>query len=617
LYPALTALLVLLAAPAAEAQTGPAPSRLRVSISPTVRVGTPTNITVFVLDTSGFIARSYAGKIDFTIENASSDVATLPASYIFTAEDRGQHTFIGGLVANREASFHVRATDSLDTTITGITEITAVGELAPLILGDANPRAVAGQPWQYNSSGSVTVNGVPPLTFSTCGSVPLGFQIDAATGRVSWTPSGANAQEFVCIRVDNIFGFAQYEFDVSVGSPGEMSVPTVSLTAQPTIARAGEDVLLDASANGVDPAAAPLLFSWRSGDGPIALLRLEYLAVHRYLVPGGWNAEVRVRDAFGKEATDRASVQITDAQGRLPPVARILALAQQTAPGTFTFSCDCSSDLGPLTYRWDFGDGQRSNDSAPTVTYAPGRYHPTLIVVASNGLFAWDSIEVVVDGEGSVPPTCVGWAQPVAAGPAPLSTHLGALYSAGTAAISNVQWEIDGQVLARSDVAYTFSAGFHEAKLRVDAADGQVCTATLPIFSQASPGTVPAMIVSEPPGASRCGLKWAYQPIAMGTGPFTWKLTNAPEGMSLNDATGELSWMPDPRLGPTTFTITATDSDGDYDQAVTLEVPCREVTLQTCGCGAADGFPAFAGAALLWLTLRPRRRAQRDRPPRS
>jgi hypothetical protein len=197
----------------------------------------------------------------------------------------------------------------------------------------------------------------------------------------------------------------------------------------------------------------------------------------------------------------------------------------------------------------------------------------------------------------------------VAAGAAPLSTQLRAAFAAGTAAITKVEWTIDGTASAQSDVPYTFPAGFHEATLRVDAADGQVCTATLPIVALAAPGRVPPLIVSEPPEASACGAEWTYEPTALGAGPLSWTVSGAPSGMTVNPTTGALSWTPDPRLGLTTFTLTALGDGASYAQTVTLKAPCSAVALQTCGCGASGGLPALCGAALLWLGIRVRRRS--------
>jgi uncharacterized protein (TIGR03382 family) len=181
----------------------------------------------------------------------------------------------------------------------------------------------------------------------------------------------------------------------------------------------------------------------------------------------------------------------------------------------------------------------------------------------------------------------------------------------GTKAISEVRWEIDGQTFDRSEVPYEFSAGFHEATVRVKAGDEQVCTATVPIVVLPPSGSVPPLIVSEPPEPSECGQSWTYRPISLGTGSISWKLQEAPNGMTFDEATGELSWVPDPRLGRTTFTLTAVGDGAEYTQKVSLKAPCQSPALQTCGCGASGGLPAFAGAALLWLTVRLRRRGSR------
>jgi uncharacterized protein (TIGR03382 family) len=91
-------------------------------------------------------------------------------------------------------------------------------------------------------------------------------------------------------------------------------------------------------------------------------------------------------------------------------------------------------------------------------------------------------------------------------------------------------------------------------------------------------------------------------------------VTNSrPDGLLVDSSTGELKWMPDPRFAAgttTTFNLVGTTPGGmALSQQVSIEVPsCDPVVLTTCGCGASGGLPALCGAALLWLSVRIRRR---------
>ncbi|WMT58080.1 PQQ-dependent sugar dehydrogenase [Truepera radiovictrix] len=76
---------------------------------------------------------------------------------------------------------------------------------------------------------------------------------------------------------------------------------------------------------------------------------------------------------------------------------------QGPAPLTVALSSAGSSGQGGLTYLWDFGNGERSEQPHPSVTFAePGRYRVTLWVSDEGGDAARTTLEVRV---GNAPPT--------------------------------------------------------------------------------------------------------------------------------------------------------------------------------------------------------------------
>ncbi|MDQ0840869.1 carbohydrate-binding protein [Streptomyces sp. V1I6] len=113
------------------------------------------------------------------------------------------------------------------------------------------------------------------------------------------------------------------------------------------------------------PDGALYVLDYGSGGGNQGLYRVEYV--------GGSN-----RSPVARAAADRTS---------------------GPTPLTVAFSSAGSSDPegGPLTHRWDFGDGATSTAAHPGHTYTTaGTYRPTLTVTDSAGLTATASLVVTV-----------------------------------------------------------------------------------------------------------------------------------------------------------------------------------------------------------------------------
>ena len=74
----------------------PAPgNRFQITVAPTTVSGTPFDVTVTALDTSGNIDTAYQGTVTFSTTDPDSGVV-LPADYTFTtgdAGDNGVHTY--------------------------------------------------------------------------------------------------------------------------------------------------------------------------------------------------------------------------------------------------------------------------------------------------------------------------------------------------------------------------------------------------------------------------------------------------------------------------------------------------------------------------------------------
>ena len=110
-------------------------------LPPSVVAGAGESIRVTVEDPYGNIVRGYTGTVHFT---SSDSQATLPANYMFSTADQGQHTF-NTLNLKTAGNQSVTATDTLYPSITGSesTTVTAAA-LAGLAMTGMPPSTMAG-----------------------------------------------------------------------------------------------------------------------------------------------------------------------------------------------------------------------------------------------------------------------------------------------------------------------------------------------------------------------------------------------------------------------------------------------------------------------------------------
>lgn len=107
-------------------------------------------------------------------------------------------------------------------------------------------------------------------------------------------------------------------------------------------------------------------------------------------------------------------------------------------PGDQVVFTNKSTGDGTLTYKWDFGDGQKSTDKSPTHTYADkGTYTVKLTTSSSAGCTA----DTIKTGYINVASFGVGFTLPV-----PLCTSSEALFTdTSTKGFDNIEWKLDGQ----------------------------------------------------------------------------------------------------------------------------------------------------------------------------
>jgi len=138
-------------------------------------------------------------------------------------------------------------------------------------------------------------------------------------------------------------------------------------------------------------------------------------------------------------SVNRATISGLAIEGEINEAPTAIAVATPlsgTAPLEVSFDASGSTDTeGGLTYAWDFGNGDSSNEANPVYTYDnPGSFAATLTVTDEGGLIATDQItievvEPVVDDCGPLPSP---WA----------SSDVGAVASEGEACFNDGRFEV-------------------------------------------------------------------------------------------------------------------------------------------------------------------------------
>ena len=119
---------------------------------------------------------------------------------------------------------------------------------------------------------------------------------------------------------------------------------------------------------------------------------------------------------------------------------------------------------------------------------------------------------------------------------------------------------------------------------------------------------------------ARCAELLVVAPAVEGTGPYAFALAApAPQGLSLDAATGELRWRPTrEQAGPHTVQRRVSTALGDAVETLEVDVACEAARLAVgCGCSGAGGggqAASLAAAGALLVLLRRRRRAAPGRP---
>jgi chitodextrinase len=169
--------------------------------------------------------------------------------------------------------------------------------------------------------------------------------------------------------------------------PSESSSPSGAITV-PTAAFSAQITRLNVTFTDQSTGPGPLTYKWDFGDGGTSSLQNP---TRTYATQGNYKVTLTV---IGSGGTSTATNFITLA---IPQTAAFSAFPMVgTAPLNVTFT-DQSTGPGPLTYKWDFGDGGTSSLQNPTHPYKAGTYIVTLTVTGAGGTSTATNLIIVLE----------------------------------------------------------------------------------------------------------------------------------------------------------------------------------------------------------------------------
>jgi PKD repeat protein len=129
-----------------------------------------------------------------------------------------------------------------------------------------------------------------------------------------------------------------------------------------------------------------LTYAWDFGDGGTDTV---VAPAHVFAATGDHTVTLTVIDAQGLVDTVTNSVQIAD---NVVPVA---AFTSSCTALLCTFDASTSTDNGPLTYAWDFGDGATATGVTASHSYAAGGSF-TVTLTAADAFMAWATVQSTI-----------------------------------------------------------------------------------------------------------------------------------------------------------------------------------------------------------------------------
>ncbi len=383
---------------------------------------------------------------------------------------------------------------------------------------------------------------------------------------------------------------------------------------------AGQPVVLDGSGSW-DQLERPLAYAWQQTAGTSAPLEGTDTVAPSFVAPLVDDRQVLTFElvvSVGDEHStpDETRVTVLGQESGLP--APVIVLDPPEGPAPLGVILDgtnsTASEPAVLTsHLWSFSDGEAavSGETAARTFPNPGGFGVQLTVTDDRGRFNSARAQVsVLDGENQ-PPLLSVTALP-RRGEIPLEVLFTAQAADPDGLVTSIQWDFGaGYALEGEQQSKTYThAGFHAVRVRARDDAGLQTVQELTIAASDG-GVYPPRILSAPTLVAHGHQVYTYEPIAVGSPPFSWslgkqvgdQLTRFPEGMGVDGVSGLITWIPkDNQVGDRVdVTLVVKNEAGSDFQDFTVRVEPGDAAQPPCTC--AGGSTPLANALPLLLTL--------------
>lgn len=519
--------------------------------------------------------------------SSPSSIGDLPSSIIWTPgpDDVGSHTII------------LRATDARGAVTLQPFQVTVgAPNHPPVILSVAPPQAVADLPYEYCLRAQDPDGDA--ISFRLDSPPPGDFDFDATTGLLRFRPTtgeiGAHAIEITAL--DACGGETTQAYTLAVVADAPNDPPLITSTP-PTRVRFGNTWSYDLQYH--DPNGDPLTFQLlQAPDGMSIPSSIGNLPSSITWTPtggqiGSHTIALAVSDGRGAPAEQTFTIQVFSGGPNADPEITSTPPAAATVNTQYTYPIQATDPDGdPLSYQLvDAPPGMIVSSSlgalgsplgAPAgsalISWTPtasdlGPHEITLQVLDNLGGLAVQSFTLTVRG-ANLPPVIQSTPPTIAALDREYTYHIQAQDPEGEPITFQLLTAPSGMSLTSSLAPLasslvwtptTADLGVHTIELLAQDPRGGITAQRFEIFvSPTAPNEMPTLGGDPPLGVNPGDLyAWTATASDPEEGDITFRLQDAPEGMTIDPVTGELRWQTAPTIeGDHRVTLVATDPDG-------------------------------------------------------